>query len=342
MYKVNRVLYILNEDTYIHCELDSFIIKTADDEKTRIPTNLISQVVIFGNSTVSGYFIKYCSEHKILVSYVSEFGVYYGGLRGKTVGNILLRQRQYRLYDNSEKRLSTAKNIVLGKAINSSAVLDYTAKDARESEMLKIKSAQEKIDGLIETLKHADSIERIRGLEGTISQIYFGVFDCMIKTEDCSMLFEKRSRRPPENNTNAMLSLLYTLLTLNCIAALETFGLDSYMGYLHELHPGRESLAMDLIEEFRAPLVDRFVLNLINRGQIKKDDFERTPGGVMLCKSSRKKLLELWEKEKEINVLFPLFKKSVPKKMLPYLQAQLMSQFIRGDIEEYPPWSWRP
>ena len=342
MYKVNRVLYIFNEGTYIHCELDSFIIKTGETEKVRIPTNLISQIVIFGNTTVSSYFIRYCSEHKILVSYISEFGTYYGGLRGKSVGNILLRQKQYRLYDNSEGRISTARNIVLGKAINSSTVLGYTAKDAKETDKLKINAAQKKINGLIAELKTANSIERIRGLEGTISQLYYGVFDCMIKSQDSSMVFEKRSRRPPENNTNAMLSLLYTLLSLNCIAAIETFGLDSYMGFLHELHPGRESLAMDLIEEFRAPLVDRFVLNLINRGQIKGDDFERTPNGVVIRKDSRKTLMELWEKEKEVNVSFPLYKKTVPKKVLPYLQAQLMSQFIRGDIEEYPPWSWRP
>ena len=259
------------------------------------------------------------------------------GLRVRSAKNNL-----YRLYDNSEGRISTARNIVLGKAINSSTVLGYTAKDAKETDKLKINAAQEKINGLIAELKIANSIERIRGLEGTISQLYFGVFDCMIKSQDSSLVFEKRSRRPPENNTNAMLSLLYALLSLNCIAALETFGLDSYMGFLHELHPGRESLAMDLIEEFRAPLVDRFVLNLINRGQIKGDDFERTPNGVVLRKDSRKILMELWEKEKEVNVSFPLYKKTVPKKVLPYLQAQLMSQFIRGDIEEYPPWSWRP
>ena len=259
------------------------------------------------------------------------------GLRVRSAKNNL-----YRLYDNSEGRISTARNIVLGKAINSSTVLGYTAKDAKETDKLKINAAQEKINGLIAELKIANSIERIRGLEGTISQLYFGVFDCMIKSQDSSLVFEKRSRRPPENNTNAMLSLLYALLSLNCIAALETFGLDSYMGFLHELHPGRESLAMDLIEEFRAPLVDRFVLNLINRGQIKGDDFERTPNGVVMRKDSRKILMELWEKEKEVNVSFPLYKKTVPKKVLPYLQAQLMSQFIRGDIEEYPPWSWRP
>ena len=214
------------------------------------------------------------------------------------------------------------------------------SRDAAETNKSRIDNALEKIKGLIEELRKADTIDRIRGLEGTISQIYFGTFDYMLKTQDLSMQFEKRSRRPPENNVNAMLSLLYTLLTLNCVAALETFGLDSYMGYLHELHPGRESLAMDLVEEFRAPLVDRFVLTLINRKQIKGEDFERTLNGVMIREKSRKVLLELWEKEKENNVFFPLYKKSVPKKVLPYLQAQLMSQYIRGDIEEYPPWIW--
>ena len=343
MFKVNRVLYILSDKTYIHCELESFVIKTDGKEKSRIPANLISQIVIFGNTSVSNYFIKYCSEHKILVSYVSEFGTYYGGLRGKTVGNVLLRQRQYRVYDNQESRIKIARNIVLGKTLNTIKVLEYSAKDARgEMNKNELNSAREKIEKMITELKDADSLERIRGLEGTIGQNYFSVFDCMIKTKEQNMLFVKRSRRPPENNTNAMLSFLYTLLTLNCVAALETFGLDSYMSFLHELHPGRESLAMDLVEEFRAPLVDRFVITLINRGQFKGEDFTATAEGVVLNDLSRKRLLELWEREKEEKVFHPLYNKTVTKKLLPYLQAQLLSQHIRGDIDEYPPWTWNP
>lgn len=342
MYKVNRVLYILNDKTYIHCELESFIVSVDGQEKSRIPSNLVSQIVIFGNTTVSNYFIKYCSEHKILVSYVTAFGNYYGGLRGKTVGNVLLRQRQYRLYDNQESRLNLARNIVLGKALNSKKVLEYFARDAKEDNKNKLTDVQKKIEGMLPELKNADSLDRIRGLEGTIGQNYFSVFDCMIKAKEPEMLFVKRSRRPPENNTNAMLSLLYTLLTLNCVAALETFGLDSYMSFLHELHPGRESLAMDLVEEFRAPLVDRFVISLINREQFKRKDFKEEADGILLNDKSRKRLLELWEKEKEEEVYFPLYKKTVPKKLLPYLQAQLLSQFIRGDIAEYPPWTWNP
>ena len=342
MYKVNRVLYILNDKTYIHCELESFIVSVDGLEKSRIPSNLVSQIVIFGNTTVSNYFIKYCSEHKILVSYVSAFGTYYGGLRGKTVGNVLLRQKQYRLYDNHESRLNLARNIVLGKALNSKKVLEYCARDAKEDNKNKLTDVQKKIEGMIRELKNADSLDRIRGLEGTIGQNYFSVFDCMIKAKEPEMLFVKRSRRPPENNTNAMPSLLYTLLTLNCVAALETFGLDSYMSFLHELHPGRESLAMDLVEEFRAPLVDRFVVSLINREQFKGKDFEEEADGILLNDKSRKRLLELWEKEKEEDIYFPLYKKSVSKKLLPYLQAQLLSQYIRGDIDEYPPWTWNP
>ncbi len=342
MLKVNRVLYILNDKTYIHCELESFIIKIDGKEKSRIPANLVSQIVIFGNTSVSNYFIRYCSEHKILVSYISQFGTYYGGLRGKTVGNVLLRQRQYRLHDNHKNRLEIAKNIVLGKTLNSKRMLEYSARDAKEENKNKLNNVQEKLGTMIEELKNADSLARIRGLEGTIGQNYFSVFDCMLKTKEQDMLFVKRSRRPPENNTNAMLSLLYTLLTLNCVAALETFGLDSYMSFLHELHPGRESLAMDLVEEFRAPLVDRFVISLINRGQFIEKDFKREADGVILTDASRKRLLELWEKEKEKAVYHPLYNKSIPQKLLPYLQAQLLSQYIRGDIDEYPPWIWKP
>ena len=222
MYKVNRVLYILNDNTYIHCELESFIVSVNGQEKSRIPSNLVSQIVIFGNTTVSNYFIKYCSEHKILVSYVTAFGNYYGGLRGKTVGNVLLRQRQYRLYEDQESRLNLARNIVLGKALNSKKVLEYFARDAKEDKKNKLTDVQKKIE------------------------------------------------------------------------------------------------------------------------QFKGKDFKEEADGILLNDKSRKHLLELWVKEKEEEVYFPLYKKTVPKKLLPYLQAQLLSQFIRGDIDEYPPWTWNP
>ena len=341
MKKLGNVLYIMTEGSHLHCDNGTISVKIGGSEKVRIPAHTIEAIICLCNTTVSTPFIGFCGENGISLSFHSDNGKFYGRIYGPVNGNVLLRKKQYQLI-GSDQSADIVRNILCGKILNSRNFLLKAARGTDEDKAERIKKAAQMLLEQADLLENSADIDSMRGIEGAAASIYFQVFDDLLKTDEADMLFEKRSRRPPENSTNAMLSLLYTLLTLNCIAALETFGLDSYMGYLHELHPGRESLAMDLIEEFRAPLVDRFVLNLINRGQIKKDDFERTPGGVMLCKSSRKKLLELWEKEKEINVLFPLFKKPVPKKMLPYLQAQLMSQFIRGDIEEYPPWSWRP
>lgn len=162
----------------------------------------------------------------------------------------------------------------------------------------------------------------------------------MIKQKSTGMEFERRSKRPPENNCNALLSFLYTMLTLNCTAALESFGLDSAVGYLHELHPGRDSLSCDLIEEFRAPFVDRFVLTLINRKQVTQKDFESVSGNIQLKEMAKRKILTEWENSKNEKVSFPLYKKDVQRKLIPYLQAQLLAQYIRGDIPEYPPYIW--
>ena len=340
MIKIGKVLYLLNDDTYIHCEQDTFLIRIKGEEKTRIPAAIVEQIIVFGNTTVSNFLIKYCSENSILVSYVSMFGNYYGGLRGTLVGNVLLRQKQYRMYDDMEKRLSFVRNIVLGKGLNQKAVLRDVLKTLDESRGEKISRAINLISDQLSNLKEANSVDSIRGIEGSIATVYFGVFDDMLKVKDEGMRFVKRSKRPPENNCNALLSFFYTMITLNCISAVECAGLDSYMGFLHELHSGRESLALDLVEEFRAPFVDRMVITWINRKQVSTNDFEVISGSICIKEGAKKRLLQLWENEKEEEVLFPLYEKYIPKKLIPYLQARLMAQYIRGDIIEYPPWSW--
>ena len=342
MIEVGRTLYILNNKTYINSDHDCFIVKSGNGNAQRIPFKLIQQVVIFGGTTITDFFLRACVSNGILVSYVSQYGVYYGGFRGKTIGNILLRKRQYALYDDVTSRLSIAKNILLGKAVNQSSVLLTAARNSSVDKKETLVSAAASIGRILGDLQNADSVDTVRGMEGSISNIYFSVFDSMLKTEDDSLLFKTRSRRPPENYCNALLSFLYTMLNLNCISALETFGLDSYLGFLHEIHPGRESLANDLIEEFRAPLVDHFVITLINRQQINASDFENDTEGIKLTEDSRKQLLTLWEEAKSRKVLFRLYKKEVPIRLLPFLQAQLLSQYVRGDIPEYPPWIWEP
>ena len=340
MIKIGKVLYLLNDKTYIYCEQDTFLIKVEDEEKARVPSAIVEQIIIFGNTTVSNYLIKYCSDHSILVSYVSMFGTYYGGLRGRSVGNVLLRQKQYRLYDDMDKRLVLVRNIVLGKGLNQRMVLREVMKTAEKENAERISNAISLIGNRLGELKEAKKIEVIRGIEGSIATAYFGVFDEMLKVKDDEMKFVKRSRRPPENNCNALLSFFYTMITLNCISAVECVGLDSYMGFLHELRSGRESLALDLVEEFRAPLVDYVIIKWLNRKQITKNDFETISGSICIKDDSKRRLLQLWEDEKEEMIWFPLYEREVPKKLLPYLQAQLLAQYIRGDINDYPPWNW--
>lgn len=347
MIKIKRVLYLLNDNTYVNCEHDSIVVKTKVNEtefsSQRLPVTLIEQIIIFGNVTVSSYFVKFCTKNGIQVSYVSVYGNYYGRFIGQTKGNILLRKKQYDLFDNEEKRIALTKNIVLGKMLNMISTLEYFKHDSRTVDAEAFNNAIHQMKNQFSHLGDAKNMDSIRGTEGIATECYFRVLDNAIKNVEKSMRFERRSRRPPENNFNACLSLLYTMLNLNCISALETFGLDSYLGYLHEMKPGRESLANDLIEEFRAPLVDRFVISVINKRQITSKDFEDKEQGIIMTDTGRKSILSLWEEEKEKEVKYPLTGKFVPWKIVPYLQAQLLSQHIRGDIEEYPPffWEWK-
>lgn len=340
MFTLNKVLYI-SSDGYIHCEHDTFIISSDQTkEKVRVPAAIVQQMIIFGNATISAFLVRYCSEHKILVSYVSPFGKYYGSLHGTQVGNILLRHRQHLLYERPE-RTGIVQNFVLGKIVNEAEQIKAILVNANAEDTEVFQKALSDIGALIAKLKDAASVDSIRGIEGQASSIYFSLFDRMLKSSDPKMRFEKRSRHPPENNCNALLSLLYTILTLNCAAALQTFGLDPYLGYLHTMQPGRLSLACDLVEEFRAAFVDHFVIMLINRKQVQNKDFERFGEEIKLKEASRKNVLKLWQDYLEEKDVFPLQDKCYARKYFVYLQAQLLAETIRGDIEDYPPYIWR-
>lgn len=342
MFTLNKVLYI-SSDSYIHCENDTFLIGPKQNQeavRTRIPAAIIQQIIIFGNATVTAYFVAYCSEHKILVSYVSPFGKYYGSIHGTQVGNILLRHKQHLLYEQ-EKRTDLVRNFVLGKLVNQQEQLKSSLINADNENALVLNSTIANMASMIAKLKDASDVDTIRGIEGQAANMYFSAFDRMLKIRDPEMKFEKRSKHPPENNCNAILSLLYTILTLNCAAALQTFGLDPYLGYLHTMRPGRLSLACDLVEEFRTCFVDHFVITMINRKQIQSRDFERFGEQIKLKDEARKRILKLWQDDLEEKELFTIENKYYPKKYFIYLQAQFLAEVIRGDIEEYPPYCWR-
>lgn len=342
MIQINKVLYITHDDLYLYIQNENIIIKNNENvEKLRVPLLLIEGIVIFGNTTISNYVIKICSDYNIIISYVSVYGNYYGRFCGKNNGNIFLRKKQYEMYGTT-KSIELVKNIILGKVLNSRNVLLRVIRDCEDIEKKNnLIESSNKILEISKNLKDANTIDSIRGIEGSIANIYFSTFDNMLKVEDERMLFQKRSKRPPENYCNCLLSLLYTLLTMNVTSALETYGLDSSCGYMHTLKSGRASLSCDLVEEFRAPIVDKFVINLINRKQITQKDFEFGENGIVLTKQGLKKVLDLWEKHKENEVFYPLYNKKVKIKVVPYLQAQLMAQYIRGDIEKYPPFKWK-
>ena len=276
-----------------------------------------------------------CSKHHILISYISSYGTYYGSFIGSETGNVLLRKKQFDMI-GSDAAVNYVRNLIGAKLYNSVWLLSYFGhhndnKDAIRTVIARLRSN-------IDKLRDVTGIDDMRILEANSASEYFSVFDLLLKTDDINMSFNKRTKRPPLNNTNALLSFLYTIATNFCCSALLCRGLDSECGYLHTLRSGRNSLACDLIEEFRACIIDRFVISIINRKEIVSTDFEHGNDGIRLIDTARKKLLQKWEIYLDSTfVQHRLYDKKLSLRVLFYEQAQLLAQYIRGDISKYPP-----
>lgn len=336
MFKLlSKVLYVTKASYSMHLEHEVLVLKCNEDTPdVRIPLRLIETIVVFGNNMISGAFVKACAENGIGISFVSEYGDFFGRFCGKNSGSVFLRKVQYDAYD-TDRALIVAKDIIIAKSLNSMNLIKYYSRMEKDDSIANILYEKaEKIKMLAREIDDLNSIEDVRGIESVIATIYFSCFDNMLKSDTLS--FNKRSKHPPLNEVNSLLSLFYTLYTVNVTAALETFGLDSQLGVMHRMRCGRASLACDVIEEFRASIVDRFVLKIVNLKQCSSKDFEHTQEGIRLKKDSLKKVLSLWEGFKTEKMYHPYYKKSVEIKVLPYLQAQLLAKYFRGDIEEYP------
>ena len=340
MRRINKTIYITSDDLYLHCDHGSLALMKEKSIVARIPVTAIEQIVIFGNATISSYLIRFCNENHILMTYVSEYGNLYSNIIGTWYGNVDLRDKQYRLQD-SGRDIVFVRNILLGKMNNSRNVIMRCAKDASDENADALYLVADRLKNHISKLPELEKIEDLRIAEANAASEYFSVFDNMLKHDDESMSFRKRTRRPPENNCNAIMSLLYTLFTGDCVAALAGNGLDVYKGYLHTVRAGRKSLACDLVEEFRACIVDKFIITMINRRQLTGNDFQKDAAGIKLKHASLQRVLQEWEKYKAKEIVHPLYRKKYEQKVLPYLQAQLMAQYIRGDIPEYPPFIWK-
>lgn len=276
-----------------------------------------------------------CSKHHILISYISSYGTYYGSFIGSETGNVLLRKKQFDMI-GSDAAVDYVRNLIGAKLYNSVWLLSYFGHHNDNKDAIRTVIARLRFN--IDKLRDMTDIDDMRILEANSASEYFSVFDLLLKTDDINMSFNKRTKRPPLNNTNALLSFLYTIATNFCCSALLCRGLDPECGYLHTLRSGRNSLACDLIEEFRACIIDRFVISIINRKEIVSTDFEHGNDGIRLIDTARKKLLQKWEIYLDSTfVQHRLYDKKLSLRVLFYEQAQLLAQYIRGDISKYPP-----
>lgn len=319
------------------------VVLVEDKQIGRLPLHTLDSIVTFGYIGASPALMGKCSEMNISLVFLKPSGRFLAKVTGKTYGNILLRREQYRICDNSKRSLAIARNIIAAKIKNSSAVLDRTVRDhALRIDVEKFERSVESLKNSAKLALEAEDTDYLRGIEGESANVYFSSFDDMILQQKEDFYLNGRIKRPPTDKVNALLSFTYSLLTSMCVSALETVGLDPYAGFFHTDRPGRCSLALDLVEEFRAALADRFVLTLINLKIITPNDFYRHEnGGVLLKDDGRKKFLSAWQNKKRETLTHPFLQEKVEWGLIPYVQAMLLARYIRNNLDDYPPFIWK-
>ena len=343
MKKLLNTLYITTENAYLALDGENVVVQSDGNTLGRLPLHMIDGIMAFGYVGASPALMGKCAEMNKSLVFLKPSGRFLAKVTGKSYGNILLRREQYRVCDDPERSLAIAKNIISAKLANCGAVLSRAVRDhALRIDTEKFAQIGAALQNGKVNAYRAPGADTLRGLEGECASLYFSVFDAMILQQKEDFFYQGRSRRPPMDNVNAMLSLSYSLLTSMCVSALESVGLDAYAGVYHTERPGRCSLALDLVEEFRAPFADRFVLTSINKKSICGRDFvEKESGGILLTEDGRKKFLSLWQQKKKEEIVHPFLQEKVEWGLLPYVQALLLAKYIRGDIDEYPPFVWR-
>jgi len=341
--QILNTLYVQTQGSYLHLDHDTLKLEIEKETKLQVPLHHLGSIVAFGNVMFSPYLIHRCAEDGRSLVWLSEYGNFKARLSGKTTGNVLLRHVQHQAIDRAETALPVAQNLVAGKLQNARSVLMRAAREADcESDRILLSDSAKVHADAIESTKSVLDIEKLRGIEGNAAKSYFASFSSMVRTNRPAFTFTVRSRRPPKDPINALLSFTYTLLVGECVAACEGVGLDPQMAFLHAMRPGRPSLALDLMEELRAPLADRLVLTLINRSQIQPDDFvERAGGAIYLKDDARKAFLTAYQKRKQEEVPHTVVGSKVPLGLIPHIQARLLARHLRGDVSSYQPFIQR-
>jgi CRISPR-associated protein Cas1 len=343
MRKLLNTLYVTQPDAYLSLDGDNVVLLKEKNMLGRLPLHNLESIISFGYTGASPALMGYCARRNISISFLTQSGRFLARVIGQSRGNVVLRKTQYRISENETESVKIARNFIVGKIYNNKWVLErITREHPLRVDVGQFKSISRLFSSILQEVRNCDSLESLRGWEGQAALNYNKVFDQMILQQKDSFIFHGRSRRPPRDNVNAMLSFAYTLLANDTASALESVGLDAYVGFLHQDRPGRASLALDLIEELRGIFADRFVLTLINRKEVAAGDFYRKENGaVLMTEDVRKLFLKAWQEKKQEKITHPYLGEKISWGLVPYAQSLLLARFLRGDLDEYPPFLWK-
>ena len=338
-----NTLFVTSEDIYLSLDGENVVANRNQESIARYPLHILSGIITFSYSGASPALMGACAKRGIALSFCTPRGRFLARVTGENNGNVLLRRTQYRVADDPQQSCRIADAMIFGKLYNARWSIQRTIRDhSLRVDKEKLSAVSEHLKILLpKTLEQSDP-DVLRGLEGTAASAYFSVFDEMILGDKNVFSFSGRNRRPPLDPVNALLSFAYSLLSYDCASALESVGLDSYVGFLHRDRPGRSSLALDLMEELRPCVADRFVLTLINNRIFKESDFSiQESGAVLMTDDARREFLTRWQNHKKETITHPYLREKIPWGLVPYIQALLLARYLRGDLEKYPPFLWK-
>lgn len=338
-----NTLYVTSQGAYLRKEGESVVVSVDREDRLRVPILSIGSIVCFGQVSCSPYLMGFCASRNVAISYLSENGRFLARVEGPTSGNVILRRRQYRLAEDGSEKASVIRAILAAKVSNERRVLLRGLREHREKiESGKAAEVEKRLARMLRKIEQGVDAGALRGMEGDSAKNYFAGLDSLITAQKEDFFFRKRTRRPPRDNLNCLLSFVYTLLLHDIRSAVDAVGLDPQVGFLHEERPGRPSLALDLMEEFRAPFADRLALSLVNRKQVQAKGFNVDGvGGVTMDDDSRKTVLMAYQKRKQEEIEHPFLKEKMQVGLLFHVQAQLFARYVRGELDGYPACFWR-
>jgi len=342
--KLLNTLYITSANRYLSLDGENVVIYDDNkDEIGRLPLHNLEGIVTYGYTGASPALMGACAGRNISLCFMTQSGKFLARVIGETKGNVTLRKQQYLLSECEEASVKIARNFIVGKMYNGRWVVERAIRDyPLRLDIERLKRVSEMLQNSMNSTLGCKRLEQLRGIEGDAASKYFSIFDDLILQQKEAFNFSERKRRPPMDNVNALLSFVYTLLSGMCTSALEAVGLDPYVGFLHRDRPGRASLALDLMEELRAVLADRFVLTLINKKIVSESGFtKKENGAVVMDDETRQQVLKQWQMRKQETIKHPFLGEKVEWGMVPYVQGLLLARYIRGDLDEYPPFMWK-